>query len=538
MKRTLIFLVFLFPLSAAAFFDRDLYFGMRRDPDVQALQEFLSDQNLYSGPITGNFLSLTLRAVKSFQVANSISPVSGYFGPLTRGKANAILTSQGITSGGVTNESGVLSNPSATVPKMKDEAAAKISNQIKALMDQLATLKKNRDALAVQSKTLQVIQNQPQSTQPVTSLQNNTTNPVSSPTTETQTLTTIQISAVNIIPSLTSAQIEWQTNISTNSKIFLSGDGSSSKVFSSESGLSTRHIANITGLVSNTSYSYEIESISGKQVIKKDGSFSTKKGELTIQANTTSIQLADWNSIRATAQYTENGKAVPVDISFSAPGESKTFKIIQNWPACGSVPFLIQLVGTIGGSCSSDGKVDFDYKPKSLGIHTISVSAGGVTKSVDIQVVSYVKVDPTIRKIVNVTPEQSSSGNTLIGKFWLTDADEQIDIGKLSPNVLPNDPFIRLSTNFVLNPTDGNAIGIGTWNAWRLRFQVDQDNQSYYVVSLNENLVAYLNTNPSIKQNYIGMYTFTIEEIRGRGQKSGLFRTVGGLPITFTFEIR
>jgi len=71
-------------------FTRDLYFGLRNDPDVTRLQEFLRDQSLYSGPITGNFFALTQNGVKKFQAKEGVSPAAGYFGPLTRVKANSL----------------------------------------------------------------------------------------------------------------------------------------------------------------------------------------------------------------------------------------------------------------------------------------------------------------------------------------------------------------------------------------------------------------------------------------------------------------
>lgn len=79
-----------FPFSASASFDVNLKYGSRGDGVVE-LQEFLADQGVYSGPITGNFFSLTLRAVKNFQIKNNIVPTSGYFGPLTRAVANTLL---------------------------------------------------------------------------------------------------------------------------------------------------------------------------------------------------------------------------------------------------------------------------------------------------------------------------------------------------------------------------------------------------------------------------------------------------------------
>ena len=83
------------PLSVSAkTFDNNLYFGITNNSDVQMLQEFLTDQGVYSGPITGNFFSLTLAAVKKYQIQNNITPTAGFFGPITRTKANEILLVQ------------------------------------------------------------------------------------------------------------------------------------------------------------------------------------------------------------------------------------------------------------------------------------------------------------------------------------------------------------------------------------------------------------------------------------------------------------
>ncbi len=71
-------------------FSKDLHYGMKGNSDVIQLQEFLTDQNLYTGPISGNFFSLTLKAVKAFQSAHGIR-AAGYFGPLTRTQANILL---------------------------------------------------------------------------------------------------------------------------------------------------------------------------------------------------------------------------------------------------------------------------------------------------------------------------------------------------------------------------------------------------------------------------------------------------------------
>lgn len=82
--------VLLFPAVSFAAFDLDLRYGSA-GAEVFELQEFLTAEGVYTGPITGNFYSLTLAGVKAFQTRESVQPVSGFFGPLTRAKANALL---------------------------------------------------------------------------------------------------------------------------------------------------------------------------------------------------------------------------------------------------------------------------------------------------------------------------------------------------------------------------------------------------------------------------------------------------------------
>lgn len=100
MKKILLAVIvslFLAGSTNAAEFNTNLKFGSK-GADVVKLQEFLAEQNLYSGPITGNFFSLTLKAVKALQTREAISPVSGFFGNLTRAKVNEILDSQLVES--------------------------------------------------------------------------------------------------------------------------------------------------------------------------------------------------------------------------------------------------------------------------------------------------------------------------------------------------------------------------------------------------------------------------------------------------------
>lgn len=97
--RKYIIALYLFGAPLIAFgagFERDLYYGMSNEPDIIRLQEFLRNENVYSGPLTGNFWVLTLKGVKMFQEREKIMPVAGYFGPKTRARANEIMAGQSV----------------------------------------------------------------------------------------------------------------------------------------------------------------------------------------------------------------------------------------------------------------------------------------------------------------------------------------------------------------------------------------------------------------------------------------------------------
>jgi peptidoglycan hydrolase-like protein with peptidoglycan-binding domain len=74
-------------LGAAAYnFTKSLTVGVR-GADVTALQQYLADNQFYSGPITGYFGQLTKAAVIAFQKSRGIAQV-GTVGPLTRTELN------------------------------------------------------------------------------------------------------------------------------------------------------------------------------------------------------------------------------------------------------------------------------------------------------------------------------------------------------------------------------------------------------------------------------------------------------------------
>lgn len=87
--KLLTILTLLLPVFTYADFQVNLKYGAKGD-EVRELQEFLISEGHLTGTATGNFYSLTLKAVKEFQRVNNL-PVTGYFGSMSRAIANQIL---------------------------------------------------------------------------------------------------------------------------------------------------------------------------------------------------------------------------------------------------------------------------------------------------------------------------------------------------------------------------------------------------------------------------------------------------------------
>lgn len=135
----LILSAFIAPSLSLAAFNSDLKYGSS-GPEVTELQEFLTDKGYYSGPITGFFYSLTRSAVIKFQEANNISPAYGYFGPMTRAKANELMTVADTNEETQeTQEKGNVTAPS------QDDPMTTLQAQIDALLLQIQQLTKAQE---------------------------------------------------------------------------------------------------------------------------------------------------------------------------------------------------------------------------------------------------------------------------------------------------------------------------------------------------------------------------------------------------------
>jgi len=215
--------------------------------------------------------------------------------------------------------------------------------------------------------------------------------------TEPQTVS-LEIMSVSISSTWSLMTFEWTTNTPSNSKIFISGGGFSAKVYSSESGLSTRHIANISGLSGNTNYTYEIESISEENVVKKQGSYSTKQvnenASLKITSSCRKIFPGTYCDVEVS--YFESGQRKNISAISVSANDAGLF-IESSYPG---VICIGALSANSDGSqrkgnpltCGTrpsprDGKpiALFTYLPSASGTRTITATSNGATATIETQ---------------------------------------------------------------------------------------------------------------------------------------------------------
>ncbi len=122
--------------AVGGIFARNLTLGVT-GPDVRALQEKLTKDGFYNGPITGYFGQLTRAGVRKYQVAKSIAPAAGYVGPLTRVALNAAILPPAIAAP-IPTPAPQTQVVQAPTPVNREEA----QNKINALQAQLLNLLK------------------------------------------------------------------------------------------------------------------------------------------------------------------------------------------------------------------------------------------------------------------------------------------------------------------------------------------------------------------------------------------------------------
>ena len=147
---------FSFANAQSDVFTQNLYYGLQNNSQVTQLQEFLTSQNLYSGPITGNYYFLTIGAVKAFQTQQGITPAAGYFGPITMAAANKIAN----TTVSASNNEAITETGTSTPSIASASSTAQL--QLAALMQEVALLEQQLQAQQSSTQALQSIQTQVQ----------------------------------------------------------------------------------------------------------------------------------------------------------------------------------------------------------------------------------------------------------------------------------------------------------------------------------------------------------------------------------------
>ena len=169
------------PAITVAAIDANLKYGAR-GTEVAELQEFLIDKGFLSGTATGNFYSLTRKAVVAYQTSAGL-PTTGFVGPMTRNVINQELAGNTSTQAEVT-ETGT------TTPAIAESPIDLLKKQIALLMQQMQVLQgqaTTQNQILQNQQTQQAAQNQQaqQTQQQLGQIITNTTPPATPASTPT-----------------------------------------------------------------------------------------------------------------------------------------------------------------------------------------------------------------------------------------------------------------------------------------------------------------------------------------------------------------
>ena len=191
----------------------------------------------------------------------------------------------------------------------------------------------------------------------------------------TPAITSIKISSI----TRNSAIVEWESNILTQGKLFLSGGNVSSKVYFSESGTSFHHVAHLTQLSPSTTYSFHIEAIAGQEAATKDESFTTKDDEYIISA-----EVKNKRGVETTSITINTGAFFKVRIQKNGA----EYLDHQNITMTNNINPQVVIAETNTVTSGSDWHASFDYTPRIVGHHYITFTwdtlGKTVSKTVDI----------------------------------------------------------------------------------------------------------------------------------------------------------
>lgn len=269
--------------------------GMKGD-DVKTIQEFLAkDREIYpEGLITGFFGVLTEKAIQKFQLKYNIPTTTlnyGVFDVTTKNSFEKVIQQSATPHATIekisANSSSTPIYPTTTTTIITPSSTASIPAST--LVNSTTTIPVSIQDPENQNQAQYQNPNQTQ-TQTQTSIPYNIpipTNPSASTSSTITTSTTSEPADTRPVPVLssiqvtditpTSVRITWITNETSYSQITYSETGSTSNFGKWDGNLVTNHSVQITGLKSNTEYTYTASSISalGKQGTGDSAVFKT-----------------------------------------------------------------------------------------------------------------------------------------------------------------------------------------------------------------------------------------------------------------------
>ena len=364
---------FSFANAQSDVFTQNLYYGLQNNSQVTQLQEFLTSQNLYSGPITGNFYFLTLGAVKAFQTQQGITPAAGYFGPLTMAAANKTADA----AVGASNNEAIAETGTSTPPVVMASTTQQL--QLAALMQEVALLQQQ---LQAQQSSTQALQQIVQNTTPVATVPTPTpTQPQSFSPAPTASITVNGSANAISIPYGTATTISWtSTNANSCSVSPVGWTGISSNQSTGNLTASQTYTLTCSGAGGSTSASITVNvgaapTLSSAQLVT---------GQLTtgvVDTNLCIVMLDQYGNPITNASATittdsvqgkvdQNGNPIPETYNLAKAGNSCNYKKSQS------------------SAYSSTLGYDFFYDPPTDGQHTITITALGGAQPVTVTSIS------------------------------------------------------------------------------------------------------------------------------------------------------
>ena len=414
--------IFIIPTVSFASIDTNLKYGSR-GTEVTELQEFLIDKGFLTGQTTGNFFTLTRKAVISYQTSVGL-PSTGFVGPLTRTKIN-----DGLSMDDTSSNTAEVAETGTTVPPTKNDAVTAMQKQIDTLLAQLQQLNSQvQTQTTVQQQTQTTLQ---QTQQSVQQIQQNTT-PAPVPV---------------IIPPI--------PNDNSDIMVKVIPPNYNGETFS----------VSIDGKFYSDPYNFQVS------VLDRAGSYIRN-----------AVVKMSMGGVDITEQST-NGLS----------GRD------EKWIA------------------------GFQYKPTNSGSKTVSFTANGMTKSVQIDVPTpVVESDIEISDIENkdITIDRATSGWNISAsgygdsKFW--------DIGN----------FTYINPNERLNVYE--SLGVGGAHLSKM-----SEGNNCVSTDIQNHIVSVKLKPCSWSSNLtLGVFTVIVDKLILVGEISNMERKVNGLPVTFTYEVR